>query len=596
MTEARSPLACARFYARHEWPVFPLKPNDKIPLGKLAPHGCLDATTDLEQIDTWWTAEPTAGIGLRTGRASGTVVIDVDPRHGGDVSLKALQTAHSPLPETVEAQTGGGGQHLVFAYPANGTEIRNCTRLCGMDGLDVRGEGGYIAVDPTIHPSGKPYRWREGRGPQERQPAELPDWLLVLLVTKPGGAEAAPRGPLDTRKILAGIPEGQRDEYLWGFACKLRGADVPIEAAFEMLATAASNATPPFELQRAYDKVKRAYARYEPGVRIIRPEPQGRPALLPATATEVMQAAALPILWAVHPILQVKTIAILSGAGKTMKTTTALGLAITAIQGGSLAGVMDSEGHHTVAWFDFESTLASWSRKYLAVCRGLGTDAATFLKDKRMSYFQVGGLYLDQPDTLKQVIAAAKTLDPSIIVFDSLTRMHHQKENDAAAMSGLFTSSIFRIRDEVNCGIVILHHNRKSTPGFRDDPSDAMRGTVDLRNVVDTHLSISRSRKDGSLFKLSTTGQRDAQEAEPFTFRSEWTEAGITFLPADSHDFEEPGTAGRPPTIYEAACTIIRDALVSDASLTFGRAVSLCEASGISSATSKRAWRGVKNE
>src|SRR2546428_875262 len=136
----------AAFYARHSWPIFPLKPHDKIPLGRFAPHGFLDATVDPEVIDAWWSVEPEAGIGLRTGRASGTVVIDVDPRHGGDVSLAKLEEEHGPLPETIEAITGGGGRHLVFAYPAGDLDISNATQRGGLSGIDVRAEGGYIAV------------------------------------------------------------------------------------------------------------------------------------------------------------------------------------------------------------------------------------------------------------------------------------------------------------------------------------------------------------------------------------------------------------------------------------------------------------------
>ena len=52
-----------------------------------------------------------------------------------------------PVPKTARACTGGGGIHLYFRYP-RGREIRNSAGLLG-PGLDVRGEGGYVAVPPS---------------------------------------------------------------------------------------------------------------------------------------------------------------------------------------------------------------------------------------------------------------------------------------------------------------------------------------------------------------------------------------------------------------------------------------------------------------
>src|SRR2546428_9115579 len=43
-----------------------------------------NATTDDATIRRWWPAWPTARVGMGTGKRSGMVVLDVDPRHGGD--------------------------------------------------------------------------------------------------------------------------------------------------------------------------------------------------------------------------------------------------------------------------------------------------------------------------------------------------------------------------------------------------------------------------------------------------------------------------------------------------------------------------------
>src|SRR6516162_6387256 len=63
----------------------------KHPYGKLAPSGLLDASTVTWQIKLWWQRAAQANLGVRTDRL---IVIDVDPRHDGDESLRLLEREH----------------------------------------------------------------------------------------------------------------------------------------------------------------------------------------------------------------------------------------------------------------------------------------------------------------------------------------------------------------------------------------------------------------------------------------------------------------------------------------------------------------------
>jgi hypothetical protein len=112
-------LSAALAYAERGWRVFPLQ--GKIPLGRLAPHGCLDATSNAEAIRTWWRKEPRANIGLATGHDF--FVLDVDLKSQGDEALEDLERQHGRLPDTLQQQTGTGGRHYLFALP--GWQIRN---------------------------------------------------------------------------------------------------------------------------------------------------------------------------------------------------------------------------------------------------------------------------------------------------------------------------------------------------------------------------------------------------------------------------------------------------------------------------------------
>lgn len=145
-------LEAALTYARHGVPVFPCRPN-KAPRTS---NGHKDATTHELTITKWWTRWPDAMIGMPTGRASGVWVLDVD-LPDGPASLEAIEAQVGPLPSTLEQVTGSGGRHLFFKMEA-GVEIKNSARKLG-PGLDVRGEGGYVIVPPSMHLSGRRYQW-----------------------------------------------------------------------------------------------------------------------------------------------------------------------------------------------------------------------------------------------------------------------------------------------------------------------------------------------------------------------------------------------------------------------------------------------------
>ena len=54
------------------------------------------ASTEGAQIRAWWQEWPTANVGIQTGQRSKLVVLDTDPRNGGDVSRDLLRAALWP--------------------------------------------------------------------------------------------------------------------------------------------------------------------------------------------------------------------------------------------------------------------------------------------------------------------------------------------------------------------------------------------------------------------------------------------------------------------------------------------------------------------
>jgi putative DNA primase/helicase len=143
--------------ANYGWPVFPCRPRDEVVNGKtlkakspLTRNGFLDASTDLELIDTWFAHD--ALLGVPTGKATGLLVIDIDPTGADWYSVNADRLRCGCVNQTRR------GHHLIYRMPMpTGVEIRNSTSKLA-PGVDVRGEAGYAIWWPrTVCRSWQPF-------------------------------------------------------------------------------------------------------------------------------------------------------------------------------------------------------------------------------------------------------------------------------------------------------------------------------------------------------------------------------------------------------------------------------------------------------
>ncbi len=223
-------LESALEYASQDIPVFPLhtptknggcscsNPNcDDQGKHPRTRNGLKDATTDEKKIREWWRKWHDANIGLCTDDFK---ALDVDD--GGEEEL----LKHPPLPKTVESITGSGKRHICFANPKN-KRIGNKVKF--LPGLDIRGEGGYIVAPPSLHKSGSRYKWKNGNIPTKDNLAVCPNWIL----------DAIENNKKKDLKISANngdkIPEGERNDTLFRYACRLRDKGLTEEEIFTLV-------------------------------------------------------------------------------------------------------------------------------------------------------------------------------------------------------------------------------------------------------------------------------------------------------------------------------------------------------------------------
>jgi hypothetical protein len=197
--DTTTPFARAALAYADRWNlrVLPLLVGAKEPHGRSVPHGYLDASDDAEVIERWWARAPNANVGIACA-PSEIVVIDVDPRNGGDETFGGLVRELGALPSTWTTLTPGGGQHYYFrqtgplALGALG------------DGIDLKWNG-YVVAPPSVHPNGGRYRWDVGAHPTDTPLAKLPGRWLARMLGRPGPGRARPATTgLDARRSFLG--------------------------------------------------------------------------------------------------------------------------------------------------------------------------------------------------------------------------------------------------------------------------------------------------------------------------------------------------------------------------------------------------------
>lgn len=142
------------------------------------------------ELRTWFTAMPKANLGTVTGVISGIVVVDVD----GPIGVRSARALG--FNRTLTSRTGGGGYHLFYS---TSEAILSRGRL--YDGIDLKGEGGFVVLPPSAHISGKLYRWFRQRA---LAPADL-----SKLSPEPAYGRSGTTDPW-VEELLDGVVEGNR--------------------------------------------------------------------------------------------------------------------------------------------------------------------------------------------------------------------------------------------------------------------------------------------------------------------------------------------------------------------------------------------------
>jgi hypothetical protein len=144
------------------------------------------------EIGEWFSRDPNAGIAIITGAASGGLVVaDFD------------QERPQRLIDTPTVQTGRG----LHVYLQSSKRIRSRKAI----GIELKAEGSYVVAPPSVHPSGRRYRWLispPGLGHlslPEANLADLESWQLVAPLAETCRSSQPPTD-LSLLDVPTGVP------------------------------------------------------------------------------------------------------------------------------------------------------------------------------------------------------------------------------------------------------------------------------------------------------------------------------------------------------------------------------------------------------
>lgn len=226
--------------------------------------------------------------------------------------------------------------------------------------------------------------------------------------------------------------------------------------------------------------------------------------LYPESLDELLERKFPPTRWIVEGLIPSEGITILSATPGSFKTWLMLDIALSVTQGHRLFGRYNTQVTGVLI-IDEESGARMLNERFkqLRAPRGLP-----------IAYFSRAGYKVSQ-DYIDSLISVCLTRNISLVIFDSLVRLHTGDENTSKDMAGLF--DLFKQLVDNSISVLIAHHNRKSMPG-NYNPSGDMRGSSDILAAVDCHLAINR-QKNSDYIEVHQTKNRYMRESRPFKLR-----------------------------------------------------------------------------
>jgi hypothetical protein len=388
----------------------------------------------------------------------------------GKKSLTGLLAQHGNLPARFTVRTGKG-LHLYFAWPTS-VSLRNSAGKIG-EGLDVRGEGGYVLAPGSVHPSGAIYSVAKG---EAIPPA--PAWLLQMA--------ASPNLPPTTLPAPgARIGPGGRHKRLAHIIGRMLRDGMAPEAI--LAAALVENAA--FSSPKAEDEVRELVA--DMVKRYPHTAPQGSSGFVLESLRELMTRPDLPTDWVWEGCLVAGTVSLVVAKPKVGKSTFARNLALAVARGEPFLGVATRQGG--VVYLALEERPEEIRADFAALGVADGEEPI---------WIHAAPTPAEGMLALVELVRERK---PRLVVIDPLFRLARVKDEKAYAETYAALGPLIDVARETSTHVLLLHHAPK---GQKADAIDAPLGSTAFGGAVCTLVVLKR----GESYRTIQTVQRVGED------------------------------------------------------------------------------------
>ena len=409
------------------------------------------------------------GIGVDCGK-SGLVVVDIDDLDA--IPDLAEELGWDPVTdETLISRTGRGGMHLF--YRAGSTEVKNSASRV-VQGIDIRGSGGFVVIPPSQHESGNAYQWLTHHDPapipermvelfnyREERVVEQPTpsisherWGLAALAAGAHDIEAsAPGRRNDELNSVAyrifGIVKGGHLDYATARA-RLERAGLHVGLASDEVAGTLNSAWHAAEPRHPASETIEV-----PSSGGMQSKPVERKTFRVLSPDDLEQLP--PPQWLLRDRLPEGQTWVYGEPGSG-KTFLALDWALTVAASGLNVLYFVGEG------------VTGFARRVAAWRAARKPDLTGF-------YAIPQAPHLLDPSSVEALRDTVAEYSPALVVIDTFARASVGGEENSARDVGMAIDALDSLQRDYSCSSLVIHHSNKSGSGERG--SSAIRGAAD---------------------------------------------------------------------------------------------------------------------
>lgn len=236
------------------WNVLPAWPKSKKPALNSWERFQTDRVKE-EGLLSWLSRNTQANLIIVTGKISGLAVIDIDSKDWAAV----MEKLNLPMTTIVRS---AHGIHLYYKHP--GVHVKTCRGI--VEGVDVRGDGGYVIAPGSTHETGAVYEMLTDVKDMPLFPAHI---LELLKDDAPKGdwVEASNGQAAWVTELLEnGAPKGKRHDSLVRLCAYFIGKSLPSDIVHRLLGEWNRKNSPPIDdasLTHTIDDIQERFQRGE---------------------------------------------------------------------------------------------------------------------------------------------------------------------------------------------------------------------------------------------------------------------------------------------------------------------------------------------